>query len=965
MRMNQRQSSHADWAFGPFRLFLAQRRLEKDGVDIKLGSRALDILVSLVEGAGNVVTNEQLAARVWPGTTVEESGLRVHVAALRKALGDGKADIRYVGNVPGRGYYFSAPVSREGASRPSVPGLSVLEKRNHSLPPRLEGIVGREETIRSVGELLLALRFVSIVGPGGMGKTTVAVAIAYDLRDGFGGDVCFVDLAALTEPDQVASTIASAVGLGLTGGDAITSLVRFLQDRRALLVLDSCEHVLATLAPLVERVFADAPQVSVIATSREALRVQGEQVHRLQPLESPPSGADLTTETVLAFPAARLFVLRATHDGARPLTDSDAPVVAQICRGLDGIALAIEFAAARVEAYGIRGTASLLENRLKLLRHGRRTALPRHQTLSSLLDWSHSLLSENERTTLRRLSIFVGLFSLDAVTAVTVDSESHVVDALDALGSLIEKSLISIDNNGETVRYRLLDTTRHYAQGKLDEAGERDAVARRLAMYACRLLERDECSTEDLGNVRAALGWSFSVAGDVRLGAALAVASAPLFMRHALLIECHRWVDAALNALPVAERGTRREMELQATLGISAMFTRGNSEKVQAALERAVSMLEELDEPEQLLRMLGALDMFVTRVGEFREAQKTARRAEVVARRLADPHARAIAEWMIGTSCHLLGRQVEAERLCRSALDAPPMSRSMANGFGFSHRMRALVSLGRTLWLQGRAEEAMDVARATMHIARESGQPVNVAISLVWTSSVFLWSGDLDTAGDIIEQLGTFSAKYSLGPYSTVALGLKGELLVRRGAAQAGLGLLLPAMETLCQDRHDILQTVFASAIAEAFGLLGRFDEAIATLDRALESTLTRNGDAFDVPEMLRLEGQLLATMPAPMEDEAEERLERALDIAARQGALAWELRAATTLARLLLRRGRGEVAHERLRACYSRFSQGFETADLREAKRLISAADCASIHGADSLGRINSWAILPRLVEK
>jgi ATP/maltotriose-dependent transcriptional regulator MalT len=244
------------------------------------------------------------------------------------------------------------------------------------------------------------------------------------------------------------------------------------------------------------------------------------------------------------------------------------------------------------------------------------------------------------------------------------------------------------------------------------------------------------------------------------------------------------------------------------------------------------------------------------------------------------------------------------------------------------------VSLGRTLWLLGRADEAMEVARATMSIARDSGQPVNVAISLVWTSSVFLWSGDWDMAGDIIEQLSAFSAKYSLGPYSTVAVGLKGELLVKRGDAQAGLDLLLPAVDTLCRDRHDILQTVFASAIAEALGLLGRFDEALLTLDGALKSTLTRNGDAFDVAEMLRIQAQLLASMPLPKEDEAEERLEQALDVAARQGALGWSLRAAMALARLLLRKGRSHVARARLRSCYERFSQGFETGDLREAKR-------------------------------
>ena len=457
--------------FGPFCLFVRERRFERDGRAVKVGSRALDTLMVLADRAGEVVSNEELTARVWPDTSVEESSLRVHIAGLRKALGDGKDGARYVTNVPGRGYCLVAQVSRSSSSTPPSPHRSA--PRSHNLPSRLARIVGREDAIREISEQLSTTRFVSVVGPGGMGKTTVAVAVAHALAHDFGGDVQFVDLGSTTEARQVATSIASALGLVLQTGDATSSLVAFLQDRRTLLVLDSCEHVVDAVAPLAERIFQDAPTISLLTTSRESLRVEGEHVHRMMPLDVPPASERLGAAEAMTFAAVQLFVERATAAGARlALTDVDAPVVADICRKLDGIALAIELAATRVDAYGIRGTAALLENRFKFLWQGRRTALPRHQTLSAMLDWSYDLLSDREKAVLRRVSIFVGPFALDGVAAVASDVDVNAERAVDSLGSLVDKSLVSVDAACAEARYRLLDTTRAYAQSKLDEANE-------------------------------------------------------------------------------------------------------------------------------------------------------------------------------------------------------------------------------------------------------------------------------------------------------------------------------------------------------------------------------------------------------------------------------------------------------------------------------------------------------------
>jgi predicted ATPase len=285
----------------------------------------------------------------------------------------------------------------------------------------------------------------------------------------------------------VPGALASVLGLALPAEDPVPGLLAGLKDKRMLLVLDNCEHVIETLAALAERLFKEAPQIHILATSRESLRVEGERVHRLFPLACPPEDATLNASELFAFPAARLFIERAAAGSHQfELGDTDAPVVAEICRKLDGIPLAIELAAGRVDAYGIEEIATLLDGRFALLWHGRRTALPRHQTLSAALDWSYDLLGEVERTVLRRLAIFVGVFSLEAALAVVVSDEIDEAQAVGAMGDLVAKSLLFPDTSVARVRYRLLDATRAYLRAKPAGRDEADMTARRRAAYWCQ-----------------------------------------------------------------------------------------------------------------------------------------------------------------------------------------------------------------------------------------------------------------------------------------------------------------------------------------------------------------------------------------------------------------------------------------------------------------------------------------------
>jgi predicted ATPase/DNA-binding winged helix-turn-helix (wHTH) protein len=460
------------FSFGPFRLLAATRLLLKDGQPVPLGSRALDILNALVEQAGKVICRRDLIARVWPGLVVEDANLRIHIASLRKVLGDGLEGARYIANINGRGYCFVAPVGIEKAVTPQAARATstAASMPARRLPPRLSSMVGREETVVTLATLLASHPIVSVVGPGGIGKTTVAVAVAHALSDDFADAICFVDLCTLSDAALVPIALASALGISAQQQDPLAALPALFTGRRILLVVDNCEHVVEEIAAIAERLFKEAPQLHLLTTSREALRIEGEHVHRLQPLDNPPERAELSAGEALGSAAVRLFMERAAASGhSKPLDDADAPLVAGICRALDGNPLAIELAAGCVGAYGIRGAADLVADCFALLRQRRRcSARPRHQSLQAMLDWSYCLLSERDRLVLTRLAVFVGTFTLEAVQAVAGDETLHAFDVAAAVRSLLDKSLLTLCTPGGDGRlqFRLLNIMRAYAADK-------------------------------------------------------------------------------------------------------------------------------------------------------------------------------------------------------------------------------------------------------------------------------------------------------------------------------------------------------------------------------------------------------------------------------------------------------------------------------------------------------------------
>ena len=936
--------------FGPFRLSLAERELKKGEEFISIGGRALDVLITLAQRAGEIVAHKQLIACVWPDVIVEETNLRVHIAALRKILGDGIDGVRYISNIAGRGYCFVAVVTRTGTTRTlELPATAVPLGGFRRLPALPTRMVGRDKSVRTLLSKMMTCRLVTIVGPGGVGKTTVAVAVAHTLVKDFQGAVFFIDLGALADPGLVPTAVASTLGFMMRSQDPLIGLLGGLRDRRILLVLDNCEHLIDAVAKLGERILNEAPQAHILATSREALRTEGEHIHLLYSLTSPPDDPDLPAIEALKYPSVQLFMERALAGGYRSdLTDTDAPIVANICRRLDGIALAIELVASRVGSLGIGGTAELLDNRFRGVWNGRRTALPRHRTLQSMLDWSYNLLSDPEKTVFCRLSVFVGEFTIEAACDVVADAEINGERITEALTTLVAKSLVSTTHVDGSIYHRFLDTTRAYAIAKLADRGETDRIARRHAATFRNFFHddqvfqsgNDEHHSTQVGNVRAALDWALSAGGDRVMGVELAACAVPLLIRLSLLDECRNYCERTLAIIDETLRGTRSEMVLQKAFALSSMFTMGNSDKVRSAITRGLDLAENWSDRPHQLDLLAGLNIFLTRIGDFRGALDVAQRAMPIARAEKALTSLVMTEWMLGVSHHLVGNQAAAQHHCESGLiHASELGGSMPKFFGYDHRIRALVALARALWLRGHSSQAVRTAQQAIDEAADQHDPISICISLIYGAPVFRWIGDFARAESLVDRLIEHAGRYSLAPYRAVGMALKGDLTVALNDPEEGIRLLRAALEVLYTEQHNVLLTVFTAALAEGLRKTGRFEEAFLTINGAI-SRAAGFGATFDMAELLRLRAEVVAEMPRGDREAAAISLKEAIGIAREQSALAYELRSATSLVRLLSETSERDEAIGILKSVYDRFKDGIETPDLTSASALLATLE-------------------------
>jgi predicted ATPase len=836
--------------------------------------------------------------------------------------------------------------------------VSVLPPTN--APKPVSELIGRDAEVEEMLRLAGAHRFVTLTGAGGMGKTTLALALARELRPHFADGVWLAEFSALADPGLVPATVAAAVGLELGGGEASAQRVaQALADRRLLLVLDTCEHVIDAAAAMAEAMLGAGSAVHIIATSRELLRAGGEWVYPVQPLAVPAMNA-AADDDPLQYSAVRLFIERAR--AAEPHFAPDRrlmAMIAPICRRLDGIPLAIELAATRAPALGIEALAARLDDRFRLLTGGRRTALPRHQALRATLDWSYELLAEPERVVLRRLAVFAGSFSLDSVAAVAASPEVAASDAIEGLLGLVTKSLVVAGGKGTVARYRLLDTTRAYTLEKLGESGEREQLARRHAEYCRDLFERAEIEWEtrstaewladygrQIDNLRAALDWAFSPGSDASIGVALTAAAVPLWTHLSLLDECRTRVERALATIKGEERAdARREMKLYAALGTSLMYTRGAVPELVPALTRALEIAESLDEVDYQLRSLWGLWSSHIISGQHRIALALAQRFDTLAANRSDPNDRLIGDRLIGVSEHLLGDQPSARRHLEHMLAhyVPPTREPEITRFQFDPRATARAWLARVQWLQGFPDQAMRAAESSIEDARAANNAISLCFALAQAACpIAFWVGDLTAAEHYVGMLLDHSTRHALPLWHAWGRSAQGLLVIRHGDVITGLRLTRAGFDE-ARSAGDSRLTHFLGEMAEALGRAGQIADGLAAIEEALAWT-ERTEERWAIGGLLRRKGELLLLQGAPGAAAiAEHHFRQALDWARRQGALSFELRTATSLAPLLRDQGRSADAIALLQPVYDRFTEGFDTADLKAAKALLEVLAEAS----------------------
>ncbi|OWJ66681.1 ATP-binding protein [Inquilinus limosus] len=934
--------------FGPFKLSVGERLLIRESLPVEMGGRALDLLIALVTRPNHTISKKELMEEVWPNVLVEDVTLRFHMASLRKALGDGQDGARYISTVVGRGYCFVAPVARTVGDHGNVPART-LHFPEASLPPRLDRMIGRDEEVLTLSTQLTESRFVTIVGPGGVGKTTMAIAAAHQVAEEFAGQVLFVDFGVINDLGLAATTVASLLGLSVQTEDATPDLARFLKDKRLLLVLDTCEHLIEAIARMVAAILNAAPQVHVLATSREALRIEGEHIYRLEPLACPPAAPAVALSAIRQFPATQLFIERAVAGGARlNISAADAAIVCDICRRLDGVALAIELAARRVETYGLEQTAALLDQRLTLLWQGLRTAPPRQQTLQATLDWSFGLLTDLERLVLRRLAIFVGYFTLDAALEVVTNDRLDTPAVFAAIDSLVEKSMVAARPLGAMMRYRLLDTTRSYAVDLSSDEAMRTELATRHARYFRRWLEQNgtEWSALTTGaeraphfaalnNVRAALEWCFGATGDPQVGIGLAAAAAPVFRAMGLVPECHRWTERALCTLDATSRRGKEEMHLQASRGVSLMFTQGHSEATFSALNRSLEIAEARGDYINAARLLGPIFFCHLRSGQYLECLRCAQRCSEFAQTLDDPVAISLSHTLLGVAYLSLGRLSDARSELESVLAPGNAAASRQVHFGFDHHTWARISWITTLWLQGYPTEARAAIQTAFSDAEAIRHPVSLAVVLSSIATI-LWIGDLDFAQELLDWFISRVERQEFAPYLHMGNAFKAELAIRRGDVEAGVAALRRHIQALHIARFEIYTVRFQMVLASGLVSEGRFAEAFDLMNEA-EREIEETRFQYYLPELLRLKGSILVSAPELNSVDAGAYFAQSLEISRCQGSRVWELRAATDLASLWAGQGRSAEAHALLRPVVEQFTEAGGTPDLEAALDVLA----------------------------
>jgi predicted ATPase/DNA-binding winged helix-turn-helix (wHTH) protein len=944
-------SQNLIYTCGPWEVDLGRRELRSRGTPVALGNRAFEIVEVLARAGGQLVTKDDLMARIWPGAIVGDNTLHVHMAAVRKAFGPDRGMLQ---TAPGRGYRLVGGwvgAHGEATESPLAPPPSApsSERPTTNFPVIVTRLVGRSTAVQRVRDLISAYRVVTLTGPGGIGKTALAMKAVRGLLADFEHGAWLVELASLSDAALAPSALASALGLKLDG-ERVTpeSLARAIGDGHLLLLLDNCEHLIDAVAGLVEEVTRLCSRATIVVTSREIMRIEGESVYRVPALDV-PAPEQKAADIILDHSAVELFVTRAKAlDASFSPQSEELPSIVEICRHLDGIPLAIEFAAARAALVGTEQVAAGLRDRFALLTSGRRTAVPRHRTLRAALDWSYQLLPPAEQRLLRHLAVFPAGFTFEAAQAVSgTDQASQSI--VDDLSSLVSKSLCERLNPASPTRWRLLETIRAHALEQLTEKGEYSGAARRHAAYFRDLvtsvaggsrawLSRDEAAhcVRELDNVRAALDWSFSPGGDAETGARLTAAFAPIWQMLSLMAECRDRIESMLaNQAPGLPVSPATALRMWSAYGEALVMTFAPVERTRVVVEKALDLTAGVDDVESQAGQLYLQWSIDFMRGDQATALTVARQLAAVTQRGGDTMG-LVGDRLLGTSLLFSGKLADAHDHLKRVVDfyVTPADGHHAMLFRRDPQVLARLRLARVLGLRGHMDQAWAEARSSFEMAQSSG----AGITVCWVvhdalCPIALMVGDFAAAESAIATMSDWATRMNATLWQMMAAGWKGALLIERGELARGIELLSPVLEACEQSGWRIAYVQFLGRLAEGLAKLGRHEEAGAKLERAITWTKD-NEEGWCLAELTRMQGELLLQQSRTVE--AENCFRTANEIAHEQDALFWELRAALSLARLHRTQGRHGEVRLLLAPIYERFTEGFETPDLRAARALL-----------------------------
>lgn len=935
-----------EYRFGEFR-FIPERQLLLYGEDVlRVGSRALDLLHLLVSRAGEVVSKEELTKFVWPSTHIHESNLKVNIAALRRALPRAPSDPPLIATVAGRGYRFAAPVRvMTGASAHDLPdGV----RRQSGELPTVTDPVGREDALADLEARILTRPAVTIVGPAGVGKTTVAVAAGWQLSERFPDGVYFVDLALLDDSRLVGPAIAAALGVAGDFTDLLAALAAVVGSRRPLIILDNCEHVLSAAATISEQLRAAVPGVHVLATSREPLRSRDEAIYRLAPLEFPGAGSDLHATEALSFSAVRLFVRRAEEAHGFRLDDADAPVVAAICRRLDGIALAIELAVSRLSACDPTTLLHALDQSFEPLNLGAGT--DRQRTLMATLEWSYRLLSEDDARLFRQLSAFTGAFSFDDIVGTSCEGDIPVEEIAARTESLVSKSLLSRGYQEGGLRYRLLDSTRSFAADALQHSGNSEAVLRRFADYLLEVFERAEAEWQwrareewtgsyapRANDLRKAIDWAFGDPGDPLVGIRLTAAAIPFWDELSTVNESRLRVRRALDSDALARCGPELRMKLVAAYASGLNFSDHLGADADTAWEEAYRLAGEVGDVDYRLRALWGHAVLQSFSGRHREALATLDRFEAVADsendRAALPDGQRL-RLMTSFYCgDIAGARDRLEILAREHGSEPARAR-MAR-FQIDRFVGMRVALALMRWMQGEERlalatigEALDRADKLGHLVSQSNALAQSGLPLA------LQIGDVRLAKEYAATLARNLNLREIAIWGPVSRFYDGAIASAEGKPGSVDAMHL-AIEQLVRNRFLIRVPLYLSIAAEAALGFGRAELAGRSIDEAFERADAQE-ERWCRPELLRVKA--LVQWQAGDRTGAERTLAAAIEQARESGALSFQLRSATLFAHWLLELGRTAEAERLLAPLFARFDASFPSRDVTRAAAVLAA---------------------------